>query len=85
MSKQGVASVIAALISDPAFNEAFFADRAKALNESHFSLTDAEMEALKYIKKSDVVVKAKLDPPIEIIIPVKVVGPKPIIREKIDR
>ncbi|UCD05336.1 MAG: hypothetical protein JSV98_09505 [candidate division WOR-3 bacterium] len=77
MSKQGVKHVIAALISDPIFNKAFFTNKKKTLRGCGFSLTKNEIKALLCLKKTDVIVKLKLTKPYDIIVPVKIKGPPP--------
>ena len=77
MSRQGVKRVVAALISDPIFNKAFFTNKKKTLRECGFSLTKNEMKALLCLKKRDVIAKLKLTKPYDIIVPVKTKTPIP--------
>jgi hypothetical protein len=77
MSKQGVKNVVAALLSDPQFNKAFFNDRNKTLKESGFSLSRAEKKALGYIMKKDLVFRVKLNPPYEVVVPLVIKKPRP--------
>jgi hypothetical protein len=73
MSKQGVKHVIAALLSDPHFKKAFFANKKKTLKESGFTLTPAEMKALQHIRKLDV--KNIIDKVSDIVLPMPVKPP----------
>ena len=70
MSKQGVKHVLAALISDPIFKRAFFANKARALRDSGYRLTDLEMEALKRLTQEDVGLVIKVNKKIaEFVVP----------------
>jgi hypothetical protein len=74
MSKQGVKLAVAALIANPIFNKAFFANKKKTLKASGFPLTSAEMRALQKLTKKDVILRVKLNPPLEVVVPLL---PKP--------
>lgn len=53
MSEVAVRKVIARMISDPKFMKSFNADPKKAIEDSGYSLSDPEIQALKKIKPSD--------------------------------
>ena len=57
MSEQGVKHVIAALISDPVFNNAFFKSKRKTLNKCGYQLTAADKRILMRLNKQDVKIR----------------------------
>lgn len=59
MSKEGVMQVVGRMISDENFRKAVHADAEKAIAESGYHVTGAELSGIKKLKPEDLQVTAR--------------------------